>query len=132
MVGVADDGHGSIWKARCSGLGSSDQIMNPEKVYGFRQAQLFSFRTQQSFLYCSLRKLTLKLANAKFLPQPRSLVDKLSIKMAVAFSLFGLRTPHNKEFFLSDRRAMALASNQQSKNPKKERNEECQETCYHI
>lgn len=26
MVGVADDGHGSIWKARRSALGSADQV----------------------------------------------------------------------------------------------------------
>lgn len=32
MVGVADDGHGSIWKARCSALGSSDQGMKAEET----------------------------------------------------------------------------------------------------
>lgn len=28
MVGVADDGHGSIWKARCSTAGQSEQDKN--------------------------------------------------------------------------------------------------------
>lgn len=30
MVGVANDGHGSIWKKRCSRLSSSDQVMKTE------------------------------------------------------------------------------------------------------
>ena len=58
MVGVADDGHGSIWKARRSVLGSSDQVLKTEKGYGLHQAQLSTLRTQQSILYRSLEQLT--------------------------------------------------------------------------
>lgn len=31
MVGVANDGHGGIWKKRCSGLSSSDKVMKTER-----------------------------------------------------------------------------------------------------
>lgn len=33
MIGIADDGHGSIWKARCSRVGSSQQVTKPKRVY---------------------------------------------------------------------------------------------------
>lgn len=47
MVGIADDGHGGIWKAGCSGLDSLEQATRTGRRE--RKNKNFCFRTKQSF-----------------------------------------------------------------------------------
>lgn len=130
MVGVADDGHGSIWKARCSRLGSSDQVIKTQKAYGLQQAQLFSLRTKQFILYCALQLLTLKLVHEKNVHATAQVYcrQKKWLQLSVFLVSESLIT---RSFFLSDRRVMALVSTQQKKN-RNERKEKCHKTCCHI